>query len=102
MTTANTAHTCDLADEVAPAYPCPGCANLAERRILEDLIDHHIDPRAILKRRHRTHIDGLVRRGLVTHTERGIELVDEAAALVALGRACGQHDRPLPCLECSA
>lgn len=76
--------------------------NYAEAAILKDLIDHGISPGAILKRRHRTHIDGLVRRGLVKHTAAGIELADELGALVALGRACGDHDRPLPCLECRA
>lgn len=77
---------------------------LAQRRVLEDVIDRGIDPRAILKRRHWTHIDPLVERGILTYTDRGadrgLELVDEVAALVALGRACGDHDRPLPCQEC--
>lgn len=58
----------------------------AERMILEDLVDHGVSPAAILKRRHRTHIDDLVRRGLVAHTAAGIELADEAGALAALGR----------------
>lgn len=74
---------------------------LAQRRILEDVIDRGVSPAAILKRRHRTHIDPLVQAGILEHTAAGIVLADEVAALVALGRACGQHDRPLPCLECA-
>lgn len=74
---------------------------LAERRILEDLLDRGIDPVAVTRRRHRTHIDALAARGLLTLDEwPRIAIVDEVAALVALGRACGDHDRPLPCPEC--
>jgi hypothetical protein len=75
---------------------------LAERRILEDFIDRAIDPRAIAVRRDVLHLSRLQRRGLLTLDGAGVpDLVDEVAALIALGRACGQHDRPLPCLECS-
>lgn len=75
--------------------------SLAERRVLEDFIDRGIDPRAIAVRRHATHLTALQARGLITLDGAGVpDLVDEVAALVALGRACGQHDRPLPCPEC--
>ena len=74
---------------------------LAERRILEDLIDRAISPAAVEARRHPSYIDALVVRGLLARDASGLPyVVDEVAALVALGRACGQHDRPLPCLEC--
>lgn len=74
---------------------------LAQRRVLEDVVDRHISPAAILQRRHRTHVDPLVQAGLLLHTAAGIELGDELGVLVALGRACGSHDRPLPCVECA-
>lgn len=67
---------------------------LEERRILEDFIDRGIDPRAIGVRRDVLHLRRLQRRGLITLDGDGVpDLVDERAALAALGR-------PLPCLEC--
>lgn len=89
---------------------CPACSAAdtnttglprAQRMVLEDLVDRGITPAAVLTRRHRTHIAPLVTAGILAHTAEGIELADEVAALVALGRACGDHDRPLPCTECA-
>ena len=68
------------ADRAEDAY----LAELAEveRRLLgDDPIDRSELPRY------------LALYGVTSH-------VDELALEVALGRACGQHDRPLPCLEC--
>lgn len=103
-TTTDDGNRVPLPTDSDPAYVG---INYAEAAILRDIIDHGISPRAITQRRHRTHIDSLIRKGLVKDVhgvslrESGIVLADEVAALVALGRACGDHDRPLPCLECA-
>lgn len=79
-----------------PAIPTP------EARTLEDLVIRGISSTAVAARRERAHLEALRDRGLITLDVDGFPtVVDEVAALVALGRACGAHERPLPCLECA-